>query len=335
MIRPQVSVVVCHHKGDFIYKFVESLRKSICADYELIVVSSDTTIDRVKLGKCTLITTILQFPAAKRNLGVSFTKYDYVAFFDDDVEIEQDCLSELYHSIYDRKAGMVYGKLYKADEKERLDEAGGYLTWSGFIWSRAEQNKRDDGGYGVSCKIFSGKSASCIIEKRAFYEVGKFDESFGILGEESDLSWRLWLAGRTIYFEPRATGIHYFNTVFKRPEKYYTSERVNYNGCRNYITMLLKNLGGEHLWMAFINMMIWIIVGLAMIGTLKVKQGVNIFRGIFYVMRNWKDIMLKRKSIQDSRVRSDKELWPDIYRKVRLSYYMQRFFRYIGIGLHG
>lgn len=331
---PDISIVVCHHKGDFIYKFVESTKKSVGVTHEIIVVSSDDKLCEKGIVGC-LVINGPQLPAAKRNLGVRIANGRYIAFFDDDVEIESDCLLELKKTLEVEHVGMVYGKLHKADEPNRFDEAGGFLTSTGFIWSRAGQNIIDSGQYDSTETIFSGKSASCMIHKRIFNYLDGFDEDFGILGEESDLAWRVWLSGYKVYYEPKAVGLHKFNTKFKPANDYYTSERVNLNGPRNYITMLVKNLGKEHLWILLPHISLWCIAGSVMILTLKIRQGVDIFRGVFHSLIWLPRTLEKRRRIQKNRVITEKQLWPYIAGRPPKGYYSQRFFRYCRIGLHG
>ena len=272
---PDISVIVCAHNQGFIHKFVESVKRSVGASYEIIVVSSDDELSSNGIKGCTVFNGP-DMPAAKRNRGTLIARGKYLAFFDDDVEISPDCLATFKNCMDMTDAGMLYGKLHKADETHRFDEAGGYLTSTGFIWSRAGQNIVDEGQYDQIEPIFSGKSASCMIEKRLFNKIGGFDEDFGILGEESDLAWRVWLAGREVLFCPYATGIHYFNTKWKPAKDYYTSERVQFNGCRNYVTMLIKNLETINLWKILpIHVTMWTGAGIAMLATGKFRQGIN------------------------------------------------------------
>jgi GT2 family glycosyltransferase len=275
-------------------------------------------------------------PTAKRNEVAAFVPEKYLVFMDDDVEVRQDAIKELYETIQKKQVGMVYGKLFNGERRDRLDEAGGYLTQTGFIWSRAEQNIPDNSALKIEEPIFAGKSALCIVRKDTFWKIGGFDNDFGILGEESDLSWRIWLSGNIVLFKPQAIGWHYFNTSLKPAKDYYTSERVQYNGCRNYITMLIKNLGKENLWKIVpIHILIWIFVGFAMLITGKLKQGWNILRGIGYITRNFGLIMRKRRDVQKQRVLPDTEIFPFIFRRVRFGYYKERLLRYLRIGLHG
>lgn len=333
---PEVSVIVCHHKGDFIYKFVESVKRSYGVNYEIIVVTSDDALALSGIKGC-LVVNCYGGPAEKRNLGARLAKGEYLAFFDDDVEIDELCLKNLLSFItLDEGSGFHFGKIYNMEHRNRFDEAGGYLTWSGFIWSRAGQNDEDRGQYNGYDKIFAGKSASCIIDAKTFHLVGGFDEDFWILGEESDLAWRVWLSGSTVYFNPTAIAYHAFNTRFKPASEYYTSRRVHFNGCRNYITMLIKNLEGRNLWKILpVHCLIWFSAGIIMCLTGKLGQGVNVLKGLVHVVANLGKILTKRREVQSHRVRSDRELWPYIYRSAPRGYYTQRFLRYLRIGLHG
>lgn len=331
-----ISVIVCHHKGFFIDKFVESCLKQENVSFEIIVVTSDIDLASRGMKGCIVINGP-QYPASKRNMGARIAKGKYLAFFDDDVEIRPDCLKEFKDCLDTQlPCGMVYGKLLKMDEPTRFDEAGGFLTWTGFIWSRAEQNEIDRGQYDSTECILAGKSASCMIRADLFKKVGGFDEDFGILGEETDLSWRVWLSGNLVFFLPYAVGLHAFNTRFKPAKDYYTSERVHFRGCCNYVTLLLKNLEARNLWRILpIHLLAWFTAGCVMICTLKLKQGANVLKGLVYVLSNIGKIWKKSREVQSSRVISDRKLFSYIYKNPSIGYYIQRFLRYITIGLHG
>lgn len=302
---------------------------------EIIVVTSDDALAEKGISDCIVIYNE-GMPAEKRNVGARVARAPILGFFDDDVEIEPDCLTYFINALVSyQEIGMVYGKLHNAEKKNCFDEAGGYLTSTGFIWSRAGQNDLDTGQYDTPEPILAGKSASCAIRKDVFVKVGGFDEDFGILGEETDLSWRVWLSAKEVWFIPRAEGVHYFNTRWKPPGDYYTSKRVHYNGCRNYLTMLIKNLGRGHLWVVPIHGLIWFCAGIAMLFTGKANQGLNLLRGLGCAITDLGRTLRKRKKIQESRKIDERDLWPKIYRQAPRGYYKQRFCRYLSIGLHG
>jgi len=327
--KNKVSVVICHHVGDLIHDLYKSLLENCSYDLDIIVVTSDKNLDL----PCTMVYST-EGPAKKRNIGVGLAKSNYVAFFDDDVEIYDDCIENMYNSMV-AGVGMVYGKLHNFEFKNRFDEAGSFITSTGFLWSRAEQNLVDVGQYDYPEEILAGKSASCMVNKEVFNKVGGFDEDFYILGEETDLSWRMWLNGYKVLWVPSSYAEHKFNTRFKPVNKHYNSTRVQFMGCRNYITMLIKNLGKEHLWIVPIHAGIWFIAGLAMIGTLKIRQGANILRAIFYIITHLPSLLRKRSKVQKERVINESDLWEKISKSTHGGYYVQRFCRYLRIGLHG
>ena len=333
---PLVSILVCHHKGDLIYDFVKSVQKSLDITFEIFVATSDDNIAINGIPGCYTFN-CYDGPAEKRNKMARMAKGKYLAIFDDDVEVSETCIAEMIKTIESRDdIGMVYGKLYKYGAGKHFDEAGGYLTSTGFIWSRAGQNILDTGQYDNECSIFAGKSASCLVKAEVWHKCWGMDEDFWILGEESDLSWRMWLFGYRVYWCPKSVAYHKFNTPLKPANDYYTSKRVHFNGCRNYITMLIKNLETRNLWKILpLHISIWIGASLAMIFTGKVTQGLNILRGIGYTLWKVGFLLEKRRLIQLKRVRTDDELFAYVFCRAPRGYYTQRFTRYFMIGLHG
>lgn len=334
--NPTISVIICNHVvGDLFYKTIASVKPQKNVNIEIIILTSSEELAMAGVKDCIVIHST-KTPAEKRNIGAKVSHGQYLAFLDDDVDIDENCLFELFKPLVkDESIGMTYSKLWNMERRDRFDEAGGYLTSTGFIWSRAGQNDLDTGQYDENVHILAGKSASCMVTKKVFNEVCGFDEDFGILGEETDLSWRIWLAGYSNYFVHTSTGYHAFNTKFKPVNKHYTSSRVQYNGCRNYITMLIKNLEAHNLWKIIpLHIGIWFGVACVMSIT-KPLQGLNIFRGLWYIVRNMRLILRKRKYVQERRKVSDRILWPLIFRRAPRGYYRTRIIRYITFGLHG
>lgn len=335
LTSPSHSIIICHHTENLIHKCVASVKKSINITYEIIVVTSDAGLAIGGISGCNVIHST-ELPATKRNIGADVAHGKNLVFLDDDVEIEPTCIWEMEETQRQFNAGMVFGKLYNMQFRDRFDEAGGFLTWTGFIWSRAGQNDLDVDQYAWDEEIFAGKSASCLIPRDIFNDVGGFDEDFGILGEETDLSWRVWLSGKSVYYSTKSVAYHAFNTIYKPFNKFYSLDRVHFNGCRNYITMLIKNLGLVNLiFMLPIHIIIWTLTGLLMVGTLNWRPGLKVLKGVGWIFINWTKIVHKRKLVQETRKVSDADLFGSIYRNPKWTYYTQRLWKYISKGLHG
>lgn len=327
-----ISVIICHHKGELIHKAVASFMDSREVEFEIIIASS------VRAFSIPLTQTIYVEggPAHKRNVASRYAKGDYLAFYDDDIEVTPYSL--FYQMDFlkkNPKCGMTFGKLLNMEFRERFDEAGSYLTSSGFLWARADSGTIDNGQYDLAEVCLAGKSAACMIHKKLFWEVGGFDMSYEILGEETDLAWRVWLSGSSVYYVPLSVTYHAFNTRFK-PADFYIPRRVYFNGCRNYLSMLFTNLSYSRLaFPLFTQLIVWSAAGVGMLITGKFEAGINIFNGLFYFFSHMPSLLKKRAVVQRSRKISDAELLPIILRNPPLSYYVKRFFHYIKTGRHG
>lgn len=330
-MKYKVSCILCHHKGRLIDKAVDSILKSRFVETQIIVVTSDDSYQdsRVKV--------VFQHggPAHKRNVGFRFAEHRNIAFLDDDIEVRPWALYEMAHYLKRHDVGMVFGKLLNMEFPTRFDEAGSFLTWSGFLWARAESGCDDLGQFQCVEEVLAGKSASCMIDRKVFARVGMFDASYEILGEETDLAWRVWLSGSRVLYIPSSVTLHAFNTKFK-PTDMYTPRRVYFNGCRNYITMLLTNLSLRELIIPFVvQNIVWLVAVVGFLITGKTEAGINVLRGLLYVYSNFPHIMAKRRKVQASRIISDRDLLPIIRRSPPISYYIKRLFSYIKTGRHG
>lgn len=330
-IKPKVSVILCHHKGRLIDKAIDSLMKSKGVEIQIIVITSDETYQdfraRVVFQK--------GGPAHKRNIGFRFAEHNLIAFFDDDVEVRPWAVYEMAKALQNDRIGLVFGKLLNMEFQNLFDEAGSFLTSSGFLWARAESGCEDTGQYDEVCQVLAGKSASCMIRRKVFSEIGMFDASYEILAEETDLAWRVWLYGYQVLYVPSSITLHAFNTKFK-PADFYTPVRVYFNGCRNYISMLLTNLGNYELIIPVITQfVVWFSAAIGFFITGKREASLNVFRGLGWVITHWRQILSKRLVVQRARKISDRDLIPIIRRNPPISYYIKRFFHYIKTGRHG
>lgn len=328
-----ISLIVCHHKGrKLLLAALQSLRNQKKVKCEIIVV---TSVPCLKLPWNDIKTIYSPGgPAPKRNVGCRYANGDYLAFFDDDIEANDHAVYEMYQVLKRNPVGMVFGKLLNMDDPSMFDEAGGYLTDLGFIWARGDR-KRDDGQFEKVEPIFAGKSAACMIKKKVFFKIGMFDVSFGILGEESELAWRVWLCGKKVMYCPQSVTLHAFNCK-RKTKDYYSNRRVYFNGCKNYIYMLSTNLEPWNLIKILpIHVMCWVISGLSMIFKGRFQEGSLIFEGIWYNLTHLRQTSLKRQKIKEIRVKSDHQLFKYIKKDIGLSYYASRYFRYLKQSLHG
>ena len=329
----KVSVIVCHHTGKLVLDAVETIRNSKLVSVELILVTDDKDIivhgiDRIIWNQ--------QMPATKRNIGIKFATSKYIAFFDDDVQVNAYAIKEMLDVLMQEGIGMVFGKSLNMEHQTRFDEAGGFLTPTGFIWARAESGIEDIGQFNQIEPIFAGKSATCMVTREDFWRAGGFDESFGILGEESDLAWRIWLKGYKVMWVPKSIIYHAFNTRFKPVEAYYSDRRIYLNGCRNYLHMLLKNAPVRMLVVALpAQLFAWLSAAIGHMLVGRYKASWLILQGIGAFFSRLPLILWQRKEVRSDIHGQEQDILKQIVKNPSLQYYLNRLRSYVIRGVHG
>jgi GT2 family glycosyltransferase len=315
----KISVVVAHHTGNLIERCLKSLEE---LEVEIIVVTSnlewkseDKTIQ--------VLYTKQNEPTWKRNLGTLYTHGQYIVFMDDDVEVSEHCLTKMRYVLEnDNTIGMVYATLHKMDNHSIIDTSGSFLSWNGFLYETYINRPNE-----FTTPILSAKSACCMIQKDVFYATGTFDNDYVIYGEETDLSWRVWQLGLKVLVVNTAIAYHAFETPLK-PRSYYNQKYIHYNGCKNYITTLIKNLPLSRMYIAGINFMIWLFMGCCLY--CRNRQGGKwIFQGLWYNVTHFRYIWNKRIKT------ANHSYWKIVRKDPPLSYYIGRFRDYLQVGHHG
>lgn len=325
-VKPDISVIICHHAGSLILRCLKSL-ETAKGNFEIILVTSMPEFN-YQMSNLTLLREE-GGPAHKRNVGAKIARGKYLVFLDDDVEIREDCLSEFLIFLQDRTAcGMAFAKILKMDRRDVFDDCGSWLTWTGFLWARAGNDIQDIGQYNDPQPILGSKSATCMIRSDVFHQVGKFDEDMYILGEETDLAWRCWHAGYEVWYAPSAVSWHAFGTSLKPPAEYYSLSRIHYLGARNYCWLLLANLPLTTLAYTLpTHIFVWLVAGLGFLLKGEFVRGGLILRGILHGLGSWGKICSKRRLVWQLR-------HPYSY-SPPASYYLKRLTRYLIQGLHG
>ena len=303
---------------------------------EVFVITSDTTFDHPQA-------TVLYDtggPAHKRNVGTLRSTADTVVYLDDDVEVSPYCFYELWRFLEEHpQCGMAFGKIYKmeAGRRDEFDACGSWLTWTGFLYDRAGNARRDSGQYDEALPILASKSATCAIRKPCFERVGGFDATYYILGEETDLAWRCWLSGWEVWYVPTAVSWHAFGCETLKPKAdYYTIRRTMTYGCRNYLSLLWTNLGPLRLATIFpVHLSAWLVAALGFAVRGDRTRAVAVLRGLFEFAYRLPTLHRKRRRVQSTRTCTDRDLWPLIARSPGMRYYLNRLMRYWKTQLHG
>ena len=332
---PQVSVIICHHAGDLLRRLLDSLLTSTGVTYETIIVSS---IPLPHLPEDIRVIDDTGEPAHKRNRGAQAATSPYLIFLDDDLEVSPYCLYELWRWAQLHPAcAMAFAHIRNMERRQEFDDCGSWLTPTGFLWSRAQGGLRDTGQFNAPVRCLASKSATCLARRDVFFAVGGFDASYGILAEESDLAWRCWLAGHEVWYVPTALSFHAFNTTLKPTATHYSLERIHRYGSRNYVSMLLTNLGLWRLCRTLpLHLAVWMMAATGFVVLYgdwhRAKLVLLGIRDAFWRLpQTWR----KRRQVQRRRVISDRALMRIVKSSPPASYYVTRIFQYLVQKLHG
>ena len=251
-IKPWVRIIIVNYNsGDYLNKCIESLLAQTFGDFETVIVDNASTDDSL---------TALQLDdprfwieragsnlgfAAANNLGARGCKASWIATLNPDAFPNETWLESLHASTLKYPGIAMFGstQIMLADPS-KLDGCGDVYSFLGMPWR---------GGYGhpsnsisKTGETFSPCAAAALYARRAFEDVGGFDESFFCYLEDVDLGFRLRLLGE------RCIQVH---DAVVRHEGSATSGRRShftlYHSARNRIWVILKNLPGPLLLLLF------------------------------------------------------------------------------------
>lgn len=336
---PLVSVVIVTFNGkEFLQSCLNSVVKSDYPDLEILLIdngSSDGSVELIKklFRNYPCIKLICNKknlgPAAGRNIGVGAARGKYVAFLDDDTEVDPNWLTEAVNVMEsDPSIGAAQSKLLLIDQRNKFDYAGDYLSQYGFLVQRVNFEEVDDGQLDEVVEIFSTKSAGMIVRRDVLLNIGGFDEDYFIYMEETDLCWRIWLNNYRVIFIPMSIVYHAFGRKSKLTSTR-TKFLTKYLGTKNYITTMIKNLGTWNLLKILpLHIGFWTGIIVWHIMRRRLIEASWVTKGVLYNLTHFRCIWMKRKVVQSSvRKVPDIYIMPRIMRKQPFRYFFGKLTR--------
>lgn len=309
MTKPVVSIVIINLNGAaFLDRCLSSIRKLAAKpSFEVIIVdngSSDRSkqlIERFSKTNPLAITPIYNEKnvgfCGANNQGVKAARGEFLLFLNNDTEVPENLLAILVGRLKkDPTIGIIQPKILLRDEPGHLDSVGSFLTWTGFL-NHVGIHERDRGQYDSEFLVFSPKGACMMMPAKLFTKVGGFDEDFFAYFEETDLAWRVWLAGKKVLFYPAVSILH----LMGRTTRTLDFNFIQFHSYKNRIASLIKNVGTASIWRVFTHVVI--VVGLAMFYLLIGKWSTTgpIWRGLGWNIRNLGATIGKRRATQRMR----------------------------------
>lgn len=338
-VKIEVSVIVVNHNGkEYLRRCLLSVLANDFKDNEIIVVDNGSddgsaSLIQNEFGSQNLNLIFLNLkqnfgPALARNEGAKIAKGEYLAFLDNDTQVKSDWITEAIKLFQkDQSIGCIQCKLLLLAEKNKYDYAGEYLNQYGFLVHRAQYKETDNGQYDKEEEILAAKSAGMFIRKDIFDKIDGFDEDYFIYVEETDLGWRVWLAGYKTVFCPLSVVYHEFGTSIKILSKGRSNFNIRFHGTKNYIMTLTKNLGNKQLALILPkHIAIWLCFAFFLMIRGNFYSAINVLKGVGWNITHLSKTFSKRKNVQSKRLVKDYQLIPIIFRKRSLIEKIKNFF---------
>ena len=210
-----LSIVIPNFNGkQFLKTCLDSIKNQNYSFYNVIIVdnaSSDGSVQYIheNYPEFTLIQNKenLGFAAAV-NQGIKSSSSEYIFLLNNDVELEQDSISNLLKCIKkDKNIFGVSSKMILYTDRSKMDDAGDEYTILG--WTRKVGDGKSPELYNAERETFSVCAGAALYRKSILDELGYFDENFFAYMEDVDISYRARIRGYKCVYCPDAVVYHF------------------------------------------------------------------------------------------------------------------------------
>ncbi|HEY1789834.1 MAG TPA: glycosyltransferase family 2 protein [Verrucomicrobiae bacterium] len=325
--NPLISIIVlnCNGAGWLPKCFQTILGQTIIDQIETVLVDNNSSDNSVSVTS----EWFAKFPVATivrnsenlgfcegNNSGARAARGRWFLFLNNDTWLESDCMEKLL---------------------ARTEKLGAAAS-TPLVLNYPDNSYQDFGFYGFDVfglpspsavadrtrEIFIAGGCSYFIRADVFNQIGMFDSEFFIYSDDSDLSWRVWIAGYKVagILEAR---LHHRGAAGVNPSggittvEFRTNDRKRFLTNRNSLLTLLKN--GQHLLLLpIIPLTVWLFFE-SLAGAVLLRRGSFVKASFWDVVcdcwRQRRRISQERKKVAAFRKRSD--LWMLRFLKLRLN----------------
>lgn len=301
-----IAVVILNWNGkSWLEKFLPSVLKH-SANAHIYVADNFSTDDSVAFVKnnhpeVTLIYNKKNYGfAGGYNEALKHVDEDIYVLLNSDVEVTENWIAPILSMFeLESNTAAIQPKIKAYHQKthfEHAGAAGGYIDTYGYPFCKGrlfDKTEKDRGQYETTENIFWASGAALFIRKKAFWEVGGFDEDFFAHMEEIDLCWRLAHKGYEAKYCPQSTVFHVGGGTLST-----LSPKKTYLNFRNGLFLLHKNLPAKgRLTKMFARLILDGIAGVYFLMNFHGKHAMAIIKAHFHYYRAIPTLNKKRKQI--------------------------------------
>lgn len=312
----RVSVtLVTYNSGRFIKRCLESVLAQKYSNKEIIVVdnaSTDGTVDLLEQfeDRCRIIYNDENIGfAAAQNQAIGFGSGEWVLTLNPDVLLLPNFIQSLVDAGQsDPEVGTVCGKLlailatFDLPDRPLVDSTGIYFTPMLRHLDRGSQEV-DNGRYARSEYVFGATAAAALYRRAMIEDIAIdddfFDPDFFVYREDADVAWRAQLFGWKCLYTPQARGYH-VRSVLPGKRRALPPE-INMHSVKNRYLMRIKNITPDLYRRNFFAITARDLVVMA---ACLISEQTSL-RAFWYVARNWRRVLAKRREIMRRKRVSD------------------------------
>src|SRR6266478_1487403 len=315
----RVSVtIVTFNSGRFIKRCLESVLAQRYPNREIIVVdnaSTDGTIDILEQFEhsCKVYYNDENIGfAAAQNQAIQLSDGDWVLTLNPDVLLLPNFIQALADAgQMDSKAGTVCGKLlailasFDLPDKPLVDSTGIYFTPMLRHLDRGSQEV-DNGHYLHYEYVFGATAAAALYRREMISDISIdgefFDSDFFVYREDADVAWRAQLMGWSCIYAPLARGYHVRNVL--PGNRRALPPEINMHSVKNRFLMRIKNISGDLYRKNWFSITVR---DLTVLMCCLLREHTSL-KAFFFLARNWRRVMAKRKTIQERRLATTEDI---------------------------
>lgn len=238
-------VIVTHQSEPFIGSVLDALTSDEQGPDEIIVVDNGSSDDtKAILARYDVVAILLEENVgftAGCHIGADAAKGSILVFLGHDTVPEPGWLPPLIDAATLDQVGAAMATIVDADHPNRFNTSGGYLTYVGLAWLSGLGDPVPDDEPDVVDVAFPSGTAMAI-QTDTWHRFGGFRRSLFMYHEDTDLGWKLRLAGLRVIRSTRSRVRHTYD-FSRTPAKMYYLERNRWAlVCTNYRTGTLAVL---------------------------------------------------------------------------------------------
>jgi len=310
METPLISIIIINYNGkQFLQNCIDSIYAGSYKNFEIILVDNNSSDDSLTLihvnyPEVHVISLEKNYGFAYPcNVGAKNANGEFLMFLNNDTFVSKNWLEPLIETMnLDSDIAICQSLLLKEDNS--VDSAGDFIDEFG----RAFSSKKIPTSASL---ILSGKGAAILVRKKIFWNIGGFNELFFVSFEDVDLGWRSWIYGYKVMVVPESIVYHLGGSTIKKMK-----DDVVFHGVKN--TLLLRLFNFEFsLVLKSISILFFVSISrkIFRIKLIEDPEEVGplpsftiIFKGSFWILKNFFTIIKYRRQINSKRVITTKQL---------------------------